>query len=294
MADFYKPYEDRTPDSQYRDRIKFVLENGITEQTPQGIPALTCFGTVPAMIFDLSNGAPVITDRSLKNFWRKAVIEIIAFAHGVRNIHELVELGCDYWKDYLGKGTKYGLAPDDLGPGSYGAAFHDFPMPNGGKFNQYKAVIRQIRERPELRTHFISPWIPFYAFRGPDRKVIVSTCHGWQQYRVMDGKLHLLMWQRSADLPIGVPSNMTQYAAMLLMMARATGLEPGTYVHQFGDAHIYENQIEKMRELIEREPMRLPTLMLSAVSNDFFSTTADDFELTDYDPHPGMKIPYTP
>jgi thymidylate synthase len=294
MADFYKPYEDRTPDSQYRDRIKFILENGTLEPTPQGVPALTCFGTLPAMVFDLSNGAPVITDRSLKNFWPKAIIEIIAFVHGVRNINKLIELGCDYWKDYLGKGVKHGLAPEDLGPGSYGAAFHDFPMPNGDGFNQYEALIPQIQERPELRTHFVSPWIPYYAFRGLNRKVVVSTCHGWQQYRVLGGKLHLLMWQRSADLPIGVPSNMTQYAAMLLMVARATGYEPGMYVHQFGDAHIYENQIDKMLELVEREPKRLPTLTLSPDVHDFFSITANDFELTDYDPHPGMKISYLP
>lgn len=294
MADFYTPYEERTPDSQYRDRVKFVLEHGSLEPTPQGVPALTCFGNVPAMEFDLSNGAPVIPDRSMMRFWKKALIEIIAFANGVRDVNELITLGCDYWKDYLGKGEKYGLAPDDLGPGSYGAAFHDFPMPDGRGFNQYEAVIQQIRARPELRTHFISPWIPFYAFRGPEKKVVVATCHGWQQYRVIQGKLHLLMWQRSADLPIGVPSNMAQYAAMLLLMARATGLPPGTYIHQFGDAHIYETQVEKMRELIAREPKRLPTLTLSPDAEDFFSVTADDFELTDYDPHPGMKVAYHP
>ena len=293
MADFYKPYDDRTPDSQYRDRVKFVLENGVWGPTPQKIPGLTCFGTVPAMVFDLSNGAPIITDRKL-GFWRKAVIEIIAFANGVRDIHKLVELGCDYWDAYLGKGVKYGLPPEDLGPGSYGAAFHDFPMPNGGGFNQYAALIRQIMERPELRTHFISPWIPFLNFRGPDRKVVVSPCHGTQQYRVRNGKLDLLMWQRSGDFPLGIPSNMAQYTAMLLMVARATGLEPGTYIHQFGDAHIYENQIEQMQVLVEREPKRLPTLTLSPDANDFFSTTIADFELTDYEPHPPMKIAYTP
>lgn len=296
MDDFYKPYAERTPDSQYRDRVQFVLDNGILiEETPQGIPALTCLGYAPAMVFDLSNGAPIITDRSIKGFWHKPVSEILSFINGVRNVQKLIDNGCDYWKDYFGKGIKLGLDRDDLGPGSYGAAFHDFPMPDGKTVNQYAAVIEQIKARKDLRTHFISPWIPYYQFRGPNRKAVVSPCHGWQQYRVIDGKLWLLMWQRSADMAVGVPSNMTQYSAVLLMMARATGLEPGTYVHQFGDAHIYETQIDHMRELVCREPKRLPTLKLSEDANDFFGTKRTDFQLSEYDPHPALNgIPYHP
>ncbi len=296
MGDFYRPYEERTPDSQYRDRVRSILDTGVlVGKTMQGVGALTCFGTLAPMVFDLSNGAPIITDRSIKNFWRKPVAEIIAFANGVRTVDGLIEAGCDYWKDYHGRGSEFGMNPDDLGPGSYGAAFHDFPMPNGGTFNQFAALIRQIRERPHLRTHYISPWIPFYTASGPDRKVIVAPCHGWQMYRVIERKLHLTMWQRSADFPIGVPSNLAQYACMLLMVARATGYEPGTYVHQFGDAHIYEDQIDKMRELVEREPLRLPTLRLSAEADDFFQTSPQDFALEDYHPHPGMPgIPFRP
>lgn len=296
MEDFYKPFVDRTPDSQYQDRLRFILENGVwADRTMQGVGALTCFGTLPPMVYDLSNGAPIITDRSIKGFWRKPVAEIIAFANGVRTVHGLVEAGCDYWNEYRGRGAEFGMEPDDLGPGSYGAAFHDFPKPDGSTFNQYAQIIWQLREMPHLRTHLISPWIPYYTASGPDRKVIVAPCHGWQLYRVLDGKLHLVMWQRSADFPIGVPSNLAQYACMLLMMARVTGLSPGTYVHQFGDAHIYADQIDKMRELVEREPLRLPTLQLDAETYEFSDITADDFSLEDYHPHKAMLgIPFRP
>lgn len=296
MADFYLPYENRTPDSQYRDRLKFILERGVrVGTTMQGVGALTCFGTLPPLVYDLSNGAPIIPDRSIKGFWRKPLAEIIAFSRGVRTVDGLIAAGCDYWNEYRGRGSEFGLEPDDLGPGSYGAAFHDFPMPDGQGFDQYAVLIKQIKTLPHLRTHFISPWIPYYTASGPYRKVVVAPCHGWQMYRVINDKLHLTMWQRSADFPIGVPSNLAQYASMLLMMARATGLEPGTYVHQFGDAHIYEDQVDKMQELVEREPFRLPSLRLRQGAEDFFSITPEDFELTDYHPHPGMPgIPFRP
>ena len=296
MRDFYKPFEERTPDSQYRDRLKQILDTGVmVKQTMQGVGALTCFGSLHPMVFDLSNGAPVITDRSIKGFWRKPVAELIAFANGKRTVDDFVKVGCDYWEEYRGRGTEFGMDSDDLGPGSYGAAFHDFPMPDGGTFNQFVEMISQIRERPYLRTHFISPWIPFYTVSGERRKVIVAPCHGWQMYRVIDNKLHLVMMQRSADFPIGVPSNMVQYACMLLMMAHATGYEPGTYTHQFLDAHIYEDQIDAVRELITREPLRLPTLRLCTKAEDFFEITSRDFELEDYAPHPGMPgIPFRP
>lgn len=297
MGDFYKPYGERTPDNQYRSRLRFILKHGVMAgKTPQGIGALTAFGTLPPMVFDLSNGAPVITNRSIGKFWRKPISEILAFARGERTIGGLVEAGCDYWDtpDYHTGAASLGLAPGDLGPGSYGAAFHDFPKSDGSALNQYEQLIDQIRKYPDIRTHLISPWIPYYTARGEERKVVVAPCHGWQLFRVLDGKLHLTMWQRSADFPIGVPSNMVQYAAVLMMVASVTGYEPGTFVHQFGDAHIYEDQLENVRKLVERTSRRLPTLRIRQPRKDFFEYTADDFELTDYNPHPGMKIPFRP
>jgi thymidylate synthase len=294
MSDFYKPYAERSPDSQYRDRLRFILEHGVTVQdTPQGVGALTCFGSLPPMVFDLSNGIPVITDRKI-GFWRKPIAEIVAFINGARTVEQIESFGCDFWKDYREKGPKLGLDPGDLGPGSYGAAFHDFETPYGQPLNQFAQVIEQIGTHPHLRTHLVTPWKPYYTARGPNRKVIVAPCHGWLHFRVIDGRLHMRMDQRSADFPVGVPSNMVQYAALLLMMSRKTGYSPGTFVHSFSDAHIYANQIEKVRELVEREPRRLPTLRLDDDAPGFFDIRPEHFTLDHYDPHPPMQIPYTP
>ena len=145
-----------------------------------------------------------------------------------------------------------------------------------------------------MRTHLVSPWIPFYTARGENRKVVVAPCHGWLHFRVMNGKLHMRMDQRSADMPIGVPSNMIQYATLLLMMCRVTGYQPGNYIHSFSDAHIYENQIEKVEKLIERESRPLPSIAINPRVTDLFAFRANDFDVLEHDPHPGMAIAYVP
>ena len=294
MDNFYKPLAERTPDWQFQDRVRFILKHGeMVRETPQGIGALTCFGTLPQMIFDLSNGVPLITERAI-NFWRKAVAEIIAFINGAHTIHEIESYGCDFWKDYRGEGTKYGLAPNDMGPGSYGAAFHDFEIPGGGTLNQFEQLIEQIRQYPSLRTLLVTPWKPYYTARGPNRKVIVAPCHGWIHVRIINGKLHMRMDQRSGDFPVGVPSNMIQYAALFLMLCQVTGYPPGNYIHSFADPHIYENQIDVVSELVKREPRRLPVLRLDPEVKNLFNFRVEHFTLEEYDPHPAMKVPYSP
>lgn len=296
MYVFYKPLDKRTPDTQYPNRIKYILKHGtMVKDTPQGIGALTCFGTLAPMVFDLSNGVPLITDRKI-GFWKKPIAEIIAFIRGARTIDEIESYGCTgFWGPYRGKGATLGLDPDDMGPGSYGSAFHDFEIPGGGALNQFEQVIDQIRKYPNLRTHLITPWKPYYTARGPNRKVIVAPCHGWLHFRVIDGKLHMRMDQRSADMPLGVPSNMIQYAALLLMMSQVTGYLPGNYVHSFADAHIYENQIGSMRELVGREARRpFPILRLDPTVKNLFDFRVEHFSLEEYNPHPAMKIPYSP
>jgi thymidylate synthase len=269
------------------------------KETPQGIGAITCFGTLSPMVFDLGNGVPLITERKI-GFWRKAVAEIIAFVNGARTLDEIASYGCDFWEDYRGKGTELGLPPDDMGPGSYGAAFHDFETPfyrtlsTRQKLNQFEQLLEQIRLYPAMRTHLITPWKPYYTARGPNRKVIVAPCHGWLHFRVINGRLHMRMDQRSADFPIGVPSNMIQYAALLLMVCQVTGYPPGNYVHSFADAHIYGNQIGAGEELVKREPRSFPILRLDPTVKDLFDFRAEHFTLEEYDPHPAMKIPYSP
>jgi thymidylate synthase len=292
--DLYKPYSDRTPDTQYRDRLAFILERGVRlKDTPQGVGAITCFGELEPMVFDLSNGAPLITERKI-GFWKKGVAEIIAFINGARRIDDIESFGCDFWKDYRGKGSLFGLDPDDLGPASYGGAFHDFPMP-GGSFNQFAHVLEQIKKYPSIRTLLVTPWIPFQIGRGPgQQKAVVSPCHGWLHFRVFGDRLSMRMDQRSADFPIGVPSNMIQYAALLMMVAQVTGLKPWKFIHSFSDAHIYEDQEESVRELLKRDAKRFPTLLLNPNVTNLFAFRIEDFQLTDYDAHPSLKIAYRP
>lgn len=298
MHSIYKPLDERMPDYQYRSRLKTILTRGeMIKDTPQGVGALTCFATLPPMVFDLQNGVPCITERSCNGFWRKAVAEIIAFINGARTIDDIHSYGTDFWEAYRGKGAKLGLEPDDMGPGSYGAAFHDFPAgATGGPhctLNQFEQLLQQLRDYPQMRTHLVVPWIPYYTARGPNRKVIVAPCHGWLHFRLINGRLDMRMDQRSADMPIGVPSNMVQYAALLLMVCEVTGHKPGRYIHSFADAHIYENQADKVRELVAREPRPFPRLFLKPRPS-LFDFRIEDFELDEYNPHAGMRIPFAP
>src|SRR3989338_9177495 len=225
--------------------------------------------------------------------WRQAIGEICAFINGARTQKSLEEFGVSWWKSWLTKEKceKRGLEEGDLGPGSYGAAFHDFPTAEGVPYNQIQNIIEQIREFPHLKTHFITPWIPQYIIRGTGKqqKVVVCPCHGWLHFRIIDNKLTLHMFQRSGDFPVGVPSNMVQYAALLMVLAHVTKTEPYEFVHSFSDAHIYVDQIPAVEELLKREPKRLPTVTMNNKKDDIFDYRAEDFELSDYDPHPPMK-----
>lgn len=290
-----KPLSMRTPDTQYADRLRYILANGEwRKETAQGVGALTCLGTVPQMIFNHSNGIPLITERAM-TFWKQPLREKIGFIHGARTVDELEEKwGCKLWNDYRGHGTELGLEPNDLGPGSYGPAFHDFPKPDGGTLNQFQQLIEQIRDYPSVRTHLITPWIPFYTACGPNRKVIIAPCHGWLHFGLINDRLHMEMHQRSADMPIGVPSNMIQYAALHLMICQVTGYLPGNFIHSFWDAHIYENQMETILELLDRPARPFPKLRLDPSVKNLFDFRIEHFTLEEYDPHPGMKVPYSP
>lgn len=282
----------RTPDEQYKNLLKFILENGERVVAQQEVDALT-YMAPPSLRFKLKNGFPIITERKIsKKIWGQAIGEIIGFINGARTQDELSEYGCKWWKYWVteAKCHKRGLETGDMGPGSYGAAFHDFPTAEGPTYNQFKNIIEQIKEQPQLRTHFITPWVPQYTIRGKGKqqKVVVCPCHGWIHIRIINNKLTLHMFQRSSDTPIGLPANLAQYAALTMMIAQATGYEAYEYIHSFSDAHIYVDQIDHVKELLERETKPFPVMKLSPKVKDLFEFRLDDFELEEYESGDGM------
>lgn len=293
----YKPVSQRKPDYQYKNILKAIIGDGVWSDTRQGPRAKTLMGV--QMHFDLSNGFPLITDRSLKSFWQKPIGELCAFINGARNREELAKFGCTWWNAWTTeeKTRKRGLETGDIGPGSYGAAFHNFPTADGTGFNQFKHLVEQIKELPDLRTHFVTPWIPQYIVRGKGKqqKVTIAPCHGWVHVRILENKLYLHMFQRSGDVPIGVPSNMVQYAALAIMLGQLTGYEPKHYIHTISDAHIYEDQIDHLLPMLQREPRTFPSVNLTNEGkkiSDIHDFRSEHFVLSDYDPHPSIsKIP---
>lgn len=290
----YLPYNERTPDTQYKQILKTILDEGVMSPTRQGPGALTYMGQ--QMRFDLKNGFPMITERSVKGFWQKPINELCAFINGVRTREGLAEYGVTWWDAWTTpeKSLKRGLEPGDIGPGSYGAAFHDFPTADGGSFDQFKHLVEQMKELPELRTHFVTPWVPQYIVRGEgkEQKVTLAPCHGWIHVRIIDGGIYLHMFQRSCDVPVGVPSNMIQYAALVLMLEHLTGFEARQYIHTLSDSHIYEDQIEYVKEVIGRDTAPFPTVQLTEEGKkitDIHDFRGEHFELTDYNPLPGIK-----
>ncbi len=290
----YRPFEQRKPSTQYREVLERVLAHGVRVPTRQGPAALTLMQQ--AMFFPLAEGFPVITERSIGTFWRKPIGELCAFINGATTVEQLKEFGCDWWDAWTTpeKTLKKNLQPGDIGPGSYGGAFHDFPTSEGPTFDQFKHLVEQIRELPGDRTHFVSPWIPQYQVRGEGKipRTTIAPCHGWVHVRVLDGGLHLHMFQRSGDVPVGVPSNMIQYAALGLMLEHLTGHRAVAYYHTISDAHIYEDQVDAVRQMLTVEPLPLPTVHLNAEGRavtDIHGFRAEHFDLADYHPHPAIR-----
>jgi thymidylate synthase len=290
----------REPDSQYRQMLERIVASGVAVPTRQGPAALTLMQQT--MRFDLPNGFPVITERSVKSFWRKPIGELCAFINGATTLDELADFGCDWWGAWATpeKTSSRGLPPGHLGPGSYGGAFRHFPAADGSEFDQFAHLVEQITELPNDRTHFVSPWIPQYQVRGRGKtpRTTIAPCHGWVHVRVIGGNLHLHMFQRSGDVPVGVPANMIQYAALLLMLEQLTGITAAAYYHTISDAHIYEDQMDSVMVMLGRQARRLPTVGLTeegAKVNDIHDFRAEHFELSDYEPHQAISsIPVAP
>lgn len=320
MAEHISPVDykvEREPDWQYHellDRIRTKGRRAISgmdegsieiighqmrfEFVDGGFPLITERDlSVPSIQKHIEGHTPNLGERPVTGPVKQGLAEIIGFINGARTQAELEAYGCSFWKPWTSdprKAEKRGLELGDLGPGSYGAAFADFPTSEGPGFNQYKHLIEQIRERPELRTHIITPFIPQYIGRGEGKqqKVLVVPCHGLQHYNVDAERRELTLthWQRSADVPIGLPFNMVHYAALAMMVGQVTGLKPRELVFQLSNAHIYDQHREKVEELLDRDPRPFPILKLDPSIKRLEDFRIEHFSIAEYDPHPPIAM----
>jgi thymidylate synthase len=295
----YLTPDERQPDTQYRDLLEHILRHGRTVRPIQGEEARMIMGA--QLHYPMPNGFPVITERDLSGvMFKNALAEHVAFLNGARTQEQLESFGCGWWAKWLTEErcAIFGLEQGDMGDGSYGAAWTDFPTKDGGSFDQIEHLVRQIKERPYLRTHVLTPWIPQYTLQHSElqREVVVAPCHGnvhvFADPTTEELTVHHI--QRSGDLPVGVPFNMIQYAAFGLMLARLTGYTFTEMVQTFSDVHIYESQYPHVEELISREPRVLGTVTLSPEADGIENIKdfrPEHFTLTDYEPHKRMLIP---
>lgn len=313
--------QNRVPDEQYGCFLKHLTANALP--TMSGMDDECHSYTRGYLInFDLTNGFPIITERDLtrassleviKNYRSKpelrpvagavkqALGEILAFINGARTQSDLESYGCtNFWKPWTvgleaeRKAKKRGIEVGDLGPGSYGPAFHNFPTSEGEEFNQYQNMIDQINYRPELKTHIITPFIPQYISRAPGRqqKVLIVPCHGFQHYHVdpYRDEISLTHVQRSADSPVGLPFNFVHYAALLMMIGQVTGYKPTTLEFFISDAHYYDRHIEKINELASRSPFPFPKLFINPTVKNLFDFRVEHFMVQDYYAHPPINM----
>ncbi len=301
----YRPYHERTPDTQYRELLRRILDTGEEVVTRQGVPALRVIGHL--MRFRLDNGFPVITERDLVSApngrpspFHQALGEICAFLNGAQTQRELEAFGCYWWADWVRaeECAKFGLPPGDLGPASYGAAFRRFPTADGGTFDQVTNLVEQIKTQPHLRHHELTPWIPqdLAQAGGRVRRAVVPPCHGWVHVSVHPQRRTLVLThrQRSADVPVGLVFNFIHYAALALMIGQVTGYRPVEVVYFIDDAHIYLTQVEAVRAMLETAPQRFPTVHLDPAIGDIFAFRASSFTVTDYHPQLGRRRIPTP
>ena len=258
----------------YLDLMRHVLEHGTRKDDRTGTGTLSVFGW--QMRYDLSQGFPLVTTK--KCHLRSIIHELLWFLRGDTNIAYLKENGVSIWDEWAD-------ADGNLGP-VYGYQWRSWPTPDGGHIDQIQQVIEALKSNPDSRRIIVSAW----NVADLD-KMALAPCHAFFQFYVADGKLSCQLYQRSADIFLGVPFNIASYALLTLMMAQVTGLRPGDFVHTLGDAHLYLNHLDQAREQLSREPRALPHLRLNPGVTDLFAFKFDDFTLEGYDPHPAIKAP---
>ncbi len=259
---------------QYLDLMKHVLEHGARKSDRTGTGTISIFGA--QLRFDLSAGFPLLTTK--KVHLKSIVHELLWFLKGDTNTRYLKENGITIWDEWAD-------AKGNLGP-VYGYQWRSWPTPDGGHIDQISQVIDQIKKNPDSRRMIVSAWnvadLP---------KMALLPCHAFFQLYVADGKLSCQIYQRSADLFLGVPFNIASYALLTLMVAQVCGLKAGELVHTFGDTHLYLNHLDQAREQLSRSPRRQPEMRLNPAVKDLFQFKYEDFTLENYDPHPAIKAP---
>jgi thymidylate synthase len=259
---------------QYLDLMRHILEHGTRKGDRTGTGTLSVFG--PQLRFDLQTGFPLLTTK--KVHLKSIIHELLWFLKGETNIRYLKENGVSIWDEWADD-------EGELGP-VYGYQWRSWPAPDGRHIDQMAKVIEEIRRNPDSRRLIVSAWNV-----ADLESMALMPCHAFFQFYVADGKLSCQLYQRSADIFLGVPFNIASYAALTLMVAQVCNLRPGEFVHTFGDTHLYLNHLDQARQQLSREPRRLPVMQINPAVKSIFDFRYEDFTLENYAPHPAIKAP---
>lgn len=259
---------------QYLDLMRHVRDHGVVKDDRTGTGTRSVFGY--QMRFDLNDGFPLVTTK--KCHLRSIIHELLWFLKGDTNIRYLRENGVSIWDDWADEAG-------NLGP-VYGSQWRSWPTADGRHIDQISQLIEQIKNNPDSRRIIVSAWNV-----GEIENMALPPCHAFFQFYVADGKLSCQLYQRSADIFLGVPFNIASYALLTMMVAQVTNLEPGDFVHTLGDAHLYSNHMEQVELQLSREPYPRPTMRINPAIKNIFDFSFDDFELQSYQAHPHIKAP---
>ncbi|MCA9923739.1 MAG: thymidylate synthase [Anaerolineales bacterium] len=259
---------------QYLDLMRHVMENGVRKEDRTGVGTISVFGYQTR--YDLSAGFPAVTTKKLH--FRSIIHELLWFLQGDTNIKYLKENRVRIWDEWADENG-------DLGP-VYGYQWRSWPTPDGRTVDQISQLVERLQSRPDSRRHIVSAW----NVADVDRMAL-PPCHTMFQFYVANGRLSCQLYQRSADIFLGVPFNIASYALLTMMVAQVTGYEPGDFVHTFGDAHLYTNHLEQAKLQLSREPYALPQMQLNPDVASIFDFRYEDFELVNYQCHPTIKAP---
>ena len=260
--------------TNYLEMLRHIMDNGVDKDDRTGTGTRSVFGY--QLRFNLAAGFPLLTTK--KVHLRSIIHELLWFLQGSTNIKYLVDNGVSIWNEWADENG-------ELGP-VYGSQWRSWPTPEGGKIDQIAKVVETIKNNPNSRRLIVSAWNVAEV-----DKMALPPCHCLFQFYVADGKLSCQLYQRSCDTFLGVPFNIASYALLTMMVAQVCDLEPGDFVHTFGDLHIYKNHFDQVKEQLSREPRALPKMKINPAVKDIFGFKYEDFELTNYNPHPSIKAP---